>query len=160
MMANIYASLENVQNGAHAKANRASLAIPSIPLPPIARDRLISGCWNQPQFVMSLMNEFVTSSRDQLSRLTVLVRKRKYSEIAEVAHALRGAAEILCAAPMSGIAADLETAAKAADLPETRRMVELLQIELDRCVIEVREIEHYFQNLSPETSPTSAQSST
>lgn len=108
--------------------------------PPISAQQLLNQCFGNLALVMALLEEFASSSDDQINELLRSVTACDLSAVAEFGHSLRGSASLLSAGRLHGVASDLETAAKAGDFVEVVKMTQELQDEMQRCVEEFAQL--------------------
>jgi HPt (histidine-containing phosphotransfer) domain-containing protein len=106
---------------------------------PLAIDlpTLVSRCLGKIEFVHLILNEFQSSVPQQVLNLSSLAHRADAGAIRKSAHSLKGTAATMAAAGLQELAADLETAAAAADWNRMLRDIEGLTRETERCLAEI-----------------------
>ena len=101
---------------------------------PIDPDTLVERCIGNLKFADSLLDEFEETGRSHVEELQQHSAQGTATETANVAHALKGAAGILCADKLCRLAADIEQASRNDQLSEIDAMISDLSAEMDRCI--------------------------
>jgi Amt family ammonium transporter len=111
-----------------------SSAITSDQMAPMAIDTLLERCMGNMQTVASILDEFEREAVDDLAQIKKRVEDGDCAELARVAHSLKGAAAILAADTLAGIAFKLERMGRAGVLTEQDQLLTQLNDEIDRCI--------------------------
>lgn len=85
-------------------------------------------------FALSMLDELETSSDKDLMAIRDAADQQDSHATAEAAHALRGAAGILCATTVQQAAAKIEATARTGDMAEIASQVDNLAQEIRHCL--------------------------
>ncbi|MCA9133510.1 MAG: Hpt domain-containing protein [Planctomycetales bacterium] len=105
--------------------------------PPIDVDMLLFHCMGDDEFALSLLAELEVSGQQHLEKIEVLTAAQRATDTAAVAHALKGAAAIIGAEPLRGLAAQLQSMGESQELQAVATLVDKLRIEMARCVTHI-----------------------
>ena len=108
--------------------------------PPIDLRLLLENCLRKPLFAVSLLEEFARTAAGRLAEFEDQSQQGNLRTIAEMAHGLRGVADILGASALREVTVDTEAACQDGDLAQTQRLVQQLRREVQR-------IQHDIPNL-------------
>jgi PAS domain S-box-containing protein len=100
---------------------------------PLDLPGLFQRCFNNREFALSLLDEFLASSDSRVDELAAQVGQANLTETKELAHAFKGAASIVGANTLKNFAAQIEASADAGDLIGTLELVSQFRAELHRC---------------------------
>lgn len=103
-------------------------------LDPIDADLLLTRCFGKPAFACLLLDQFEVSVPLQLEAIRRQLQHHDLVAVAEVAHSLKGAAGILCAESVWQFAAQVEGVSRCASLEELAQTIDLLVVEVQRCL--------------------------
>jgi PAS domain S-box-containing protein len=101
---------------------------------PIDFDVLLERCMDNADFAASLLDELQGSGPRQLEQLERHIQAGDAAEAGVAAHSIKGAAGILGAEPLRAVAAEIEAAGKAGNLPQAASMLSQIQTEMRRCL--------------------------
>ncbi|MCE5267151.1 MAG: response regulator [Planctomycetaceae bacterium] len=101
---------------------------------PINGGALFARCLGNIDFVENLLADFETDLPHLVNEVSKRIEEDDVRGAVELAHALKGAAGTMAAERVRGLAADIEAAGKANDLPEVGMLAEQLRWEMQRCL--------------------------
>lgn len=102
-------------------------------LPPIDTALLHSRCMGNQSFALALLAELEATGAHRVDAIGRHASEGKIKDAADVAHALRGAAAILGATVLQGIATDIEVAGHSGEMDCVLKKVDELRREWERC---------------------------
>jgi len=102
--------------------------------PPIELEFLVSRCRGNKSMAGALLAELESAGPQYLTAMVRHLAVKDLQAAAETAHALKGAAAILCACSLSAAAAHAEGAWRAGRFGDSKEILREIQIELDRCL--------------------------
>ncbi len=94
---------------------------------------LVTRCGGDRAFVGQLLETFVGHARERVEQLGQCIDDRAEADVAQLAHALKGAAGNVSAARLAGVVGELETAAKAYRTTEFGGLYAQIERELAAC---------------------------
>ncbi len=86
----------------------------------------------KPAFAVSLLEEFAKTATGRLEELAAQSQQGNLHTIADMAHGLRGVADILGASALREATVDLEAACRNGDLAQTKRRIRQLCRDVQR----------------------------
>lgn len=101
---------------------------------PFSVDGLMQRCMNSLSTVAIILDEFEKQAKVDLPALKQCLAQNDATELARLAHGIKGAAGYLSAASLCSIAADLEQMGRSGELAAAEKTMTLLQNEAERCV--------------------------
>lgn len=101
---------------------------------PIDTNALLSRCFGNATFAVSLLDELESSSAERLESIRHAASQHDPRATAEAAHTLKGAASVLSATAVQQAAAQIEATARTGDLTDISTLVANLSRELHRCL--------------------------
>ena len=101
---------------------------------PIDTNALLSRCFGNATFAVSLLDELESSSAERLGAIRHAANQQDSRATAEAAHTLKGAASVLSATAVQQAAAQIEATARTGDLTDISTLVANLSRELHRCL--------------------------
>ncbi len=101
---------------------------------PIDTQALLTRCFGNAAFAVSLLDELESSSAERLGAIRHAANQHDPRATADAAHTLKGAASVLSATAIQQAAAQIEATARAGDLTEISSMVENLAQQLQHCL--------------------------
>ena len=101
---------------------------------PIDTQALLSRCFGNATFVVSLLDELESSSAERLGAIRHAANQQDPRATADAAHTLKGAASVLSATAVQQAAAQIEATARTGDLTEISSMVDNLARQLRHCL--------------------------
>jgi PAS domain S-box-containing protein len=107
---------------------------------PIDRGALLARCMGNLEFAQSLLSDFERDLPERVQQIAQRIHQGDARATAESAHALKGAAGTVTAEPLRTLAAEIEAAGKAGDLPQVASLVNQLCAETQRCLRFIPEI--------------------
>ena len=102
--------------------------------PPIDTEVLFSRCMGNVSFALTLLGELEANGKQQVDAIGQHVANNDPHAAAEAAHSLKGAAAIIGAESLRGMAAEIEAAGRDGDTSLLLDMVHDLCSEMDRCL--------------------------
>jgi PAS domain S-box-containing protein len=102
--------------------------------PPLEIDALLDHCMGNAETISLILNEFEHQAVEDLAAIQRSIASGDCKETARVAHALKGAAAIMAANTLSGIAFKMEKVGRAGMLTETDQLLADLKDEVRRCI--------------------------
>ena len=93
---------------------------------------LLENCLGKPLFAVSLLEEFARTAASRVEEFEDQSQQGNLRTIAEMAHGLRGVADIFGARAVRDITIDTEAACQNGDLAQTQRLVQQLRREVQR----------------------------
>jgi signal transduction histidine kinase/CheY-like chemotaxis protein len=106
----------------------------SSPPPAISVDALLEQCSHNPAVISRVIDKFEAQVRREIEQLQSCVAAGDAPQTASLAHALKGAASIVGAAPVAAAAAALEQLGRDARLSELEPALAQLRQEISRCI--------------------------
>jgi Amt family ammonium transporter len=106
----------------------------SLAVAPFDVEGLLTRCFGNLDFAWSLLEEFETSGCERVEAIRRSAAQQDAHAAAEAAHALKGAAGILCATSLSKVAAQVEAMGRSGDLEGIGPLVDELAHELQQCL--------------------------
>jgi Amt family ammonium transporter len=106
----------------------------SLAVAPFDAEGLLTRCSGNLDFVCSLLEEFETSGCERVEAIRRSAAQQDAHAAAEAAHALKGAAGILCATSLSKVAEQVEAMGRSGDLEGIGPLVDELTHELQQCL--------------------------
>lgn len=103
---------------------------------PIESQILVEQCFGDVPFALSLLEEFVTILADRRDKLVQAAHEANFTQLAMLAHALKGAAGYVAASRLSRLCAHLEDVVASNDLAQTWQHLHEVSSEITRCVQE------------------------
>ena len=100
--------------------------------PPIDLRLLLDNCMGKPLFAVSLLEEFARTAALRLEEFEAQSKEGNLRTISEMAHGLRGVADIFGASAVHDITLETHAACRDGDLAQTQRLVEQLRREVQR----------------------------
>ena len=98
---------------------------------PFDAEGLLTRCFGNLDFAWSLLDEFETSGCERVEAIRRSAEQQDACAVAEAAHALKGAAGILCATSLSKVAARVEALGRSGDIAGIGSLVDELAHELE-----------------------------
>lgn len=130
---------------------RVDHATPIDTAPVIDAQALLTRCMGDVSFACLLLDELETSGLTHLNKIRQQARQQNATGIAEAAHALKGAAGIMCAESVAKLAAEIEQAGRAAELGDgIEAMIRDLSDEMQRCLDGLPQLREEMQLVKPE----------
>ena len=132
----LYATLKKTI-GPRSEEHAVSAAPPqasTLAVAPIDAEGLLARCFGNLDFAWSLLEEFETSGSERVEAIRRSAAQQDAQAAAEAAHALKGAAGILCATSLSKVAAQVEAQGRSGDIAEIGPLVDDLAHELQKCL--------------------------
>jgi PAS domain S-box-containing protein len=115
---------------------------------PIDANALMLRCFGNQEFANSLLDEFESSGNDRSATILEHATAGDLVQTAEAAHALKGAAGILCADTLRQRAAELEAAGRASEVGSLQPLAEQLLDEIQHCLCYLPKLRHSLQDAS------------
>lgn len=106
---------------------------------------VLERCMGNVAFAETLLSEFESSSRKRATEIARLVLHQRWADLAETAHALKGAAAIVGAERVRALAAAAEKAGRSGEFSRISHVAEELYMEVERCLSDVRTIRENWQ---------------
>lgn len=103
------------------------------PSPPIDAGRLLARCMGNRAFALAILAELETSGSQRVEAIARYAAQAQFKDAAEVAHSLRGAAAIISARALQGIATEIEMAGHSGETSLVVTKAEELRREWERC---------------------------
>ena len=113
----------------HRLQNIATTALP------IDTGVLFSNCMGNVSFALTLLDELEAHGKQQVDAIVLYATRDEAHAAAEAAHSLKGAAAIIGAESLRGIAAEIEAAGHAGETSLLLDLVLDLRSEMDRCLV-------------------------
>jgi len=101
---------------------------------PIDAESLLARCFGNLEFAESLLSELESTGQERVEEIRRSATKRNADATADAAHALKGAAGILCAESVQELAAKIEQAGRTSDTENTDIVLDALAAEMKRCL--------------------------
>jgi Amt family ammonium transporter len=101
---------------------------------PIDAKSLLSRCFEDLEFASSLLDELESTGLERVKEIGRRIAEQNATGTAEAAHALKGAAGILCAESVQQLAAQIEYAGRSSDLVGVEALISELASEMDQCL--------------------------
>ena len=101
---------------------------------PIDAEALLRRCFGKLEFTQSLLDHFESEGLKRVREIQKHASERHAVTVADLAHALRGAAGILCANAVQELAASVEQAGRSSDFDAIAAEVGILAAEMGRCI--------------------------
>ncbi len=101
---------------------------------PIDSESLLARCFGNLDFACSLLDELESTGWERVEEIRQQAGQENSTGTAEAAHALKGAAGILCAESVEKLAAEIEHAGRSADLDDIEATIQELSCEMQRCL--------------------------
>jgi two-component system sensor histidine kinase/response regulator len=128
--------------------------------PPFDNQVLLERCLGTLSVAELILTEFEKQAVSDVRHIEMLVETGDAVRLAQVAHALKGAAGILSAERLHDVVAEIEEMARAADWAGIRRQLPTLTTETDRCVKYLRisrkalpqDLQKWAKGVEPSTS--------
>lgn len=97
-------------------------------------ESLLARCLGNVEFAASLLDELESTAQERVDSIQQHSEQQDAAGLAEAAHALKGAAGILCAGTVETLAGEIEQAGRAAHLDGVESMIRDLRGEMQRCL--------------------------
>ncbi len=129
-------------NGSHSQSPQSRFALAEeefydlVNRSPIEPRILVEQCFGDVPFALSLLEEFVTILADRRDKLVQAAHEANFTQLAMLAHALKGAAGYAAASRLSQLCAHLEDVVASHDLAQTWQHLHNVSSEITRCVQE------------------------
>jgi HPt (histidine-containing phosphotransfer) domain-containing protein len=101
---------------------------------------VLERCMGCVEFAESLLVDFEVSSRQRAAEIARLAVHRRWADLADAAHALKGAAAIVGAERLRALAAAAEQAGRSGELCRTSQVVEELYQEVQSCANDIKQL--------------------
>jgi len=101
---------------------------------PINTADVLKRCRQNPRIVVKLLESFGREAPRSLEQLSQAIVSGDLDQVAHSAHSLKGAAANVSAEALADLARELEEKTKNQDLEGAAAYVDLLQVELNRCI--------------------------
>ncbi|MCG8450089.1 MAG: response regulator, partial [Pirellulales bacterium] len=109
-------------------------------LAPIDAASLLSRCLGNVEFANALLDELESSGKERVEEIRQRSEQQDPVALAKAAHALKGAAGILCAEAVRKIAAEIEQSGRSAELQDIETQLDDLAAEMERCLNHVPQL--------------------
>jgi HPt (histidine-containing phosphotransfer) domain-containing protein len=126
--------MRTVEREGAAAADVAGAGSPAAAAAPFDTKLLISRCLGNLGVAEMILAEFEKQAIGDVRHIEMLLDAGDAGRVAQVAHALKGAAVVLAADNLRTIVSELEQLARAADWPAMRSRLQPLREEANRCV--------------------------
>ena len=107
---------------------------------PIDTESLLARCFGKPDFAQALLNQLESIGIECVEEIQRYANQRDAAGVAEAAHALKGAADILCAPSIKRLAACVEQAGRTSEIKVLEPLLAELSAEMQRCLIAIPQI--------------------
>ncbi len=101
---------------------------------PIDAASLLARCFGNLEFAGSLLDELEATGVQRVDEIRQSAAQHNAAATADAAHALKGAAGILCAETVQKLAAEIEQAGRASDIESVKAELDDLVAEMERCL--------------------------
>jgi Amt family ammonium transporter len=101
---------------------------------PIDAESLLSRCFENLEFAGSLLDELESTGLQRVEEIRRRIAGQDATGTADAAHALKGAAGILCAESVQQLAAQIEQAGRSSDMEDVEALLGELASEMDQCL--------------------------
>jgi Amt family ammonium transporter len=101
---------------------------------PIDAESLMARCFGNVEFAESLLDELESTGVERLQEIQRYANEQNTVATADAAHALKGAAGILCAETVQKISAEIERRGRSSDVGDLESLVSDLASEMHRCL--------------------------
>jgi two-component system sensor histidine kinase/response regulator len=141
---------QSEQAWANGSVTATESATPAV-APPIDIKSLQERCLGDPNFTLRILSMFANQAPRQVAALSASVLDADARAVSRLAHGLKGSAANLSAVAMSAQAGRLEEMGRAQTLEGAAKAMELLQVELERCVDFIRRFTDRAALIEPQT---------
>lgn len=113
---------------------------------PIDAESLLARCFGNLEFAGSLLDELESTGMRRVEEIRTQAAQQNSSATADAAHALKGAAGILCAEGVQKLAATIEQAGRSSNIGKVETELVDLEAEMQRCLGYVPELRKALNN--------------
>lgn len=107
---------------------------------PIDTESLLARCFGKPDFAQALLIQLESIGIECVEEIQRYANQQDAAGVTEAAHALKGAADIVCAPSVQRLAACVEQAGRTSEIAPLEPLLAELSAEMQRCLIAIPRI--------------------